>query len=852
MPLHRLLRSTAKPPRVSAPVTIAWDCEWVGRVDRVRKRRYNHILNYAVIVECEGRQTKFIYYTKGPSKRHRLTIGGLIDRALRQALSEGTIEDWPDRVTMVGHFLRADLAAHRDFWAHKRQFQGFGKTFTGTGLSFSLDDGLGTQTSERGKSRRSQCVFVDGKAKRRVIVRFVDTMLLTPGRGSLETAAQLLGMSKVALPEGYEIHEMDRLLKENPAAFEAYAVQDALIALLYYLRIRDLAAQCDLQRMPATLAAFAIAIARREIKKAGISLDEALGVEVRKRTIYSPKSGRMRTIRVRVPSFSRLVNEERGAQGYHGGRAESLTNGPTALGVYEDFDLSAAYATILCLLRPLNYKGAWKASHVDDYTPDVMGVAEVKFKFPEGTRRPCLPVRDDNLLLWPLEGVSVCTAPEIYLAKTLGAEMEILDGMIIPWASDVPLFESFTRFIQEQRDAAGKGSLLAQIWKEIGNSLYGKIAQAVHASSVFDPQRGQHTRMPPSTISSSWFAAYITGVCRAVIGELLAGIPGDYTLVSVTTDGFLTNAPESALKLDGPLCRMFAEVRQQVFGSPKFLEKKHTVGQVIAIKSRGQITSEFIPGHDEPVLAKAGVKPNAPKAEHNEYMLKLYLDREVGQVHRQSSLISLQEMWHTESDLVSIERDLTLNLEYDFKRRPVRPVERVVRGRLHLAFDTEPWRNGEQAREAIEHFRAFRQKRLLKTLPDFLAWEGVMTVAPRVHNAGMNLRGGPVRILYRQFLKALKREQWGLSMKCGVTGVRRTHKDIEHWLMTKGYPAKTDDLKYAGRDTSTLAEHVIWLNEDAEKLLWVIVEEFPVFDLEKAIAPECLERAREAVKDLIA
>ncbi|WP_144769377.1 hypothetical protein [Methylobacterium dankookense] len=836
---------------MSAPVTIAFDCEWVGRVDRVRKRRYNHILNYAVVVECAGRQTKFIYYTTGPSKRHRLTIGGLIDRALRRALSEGTIEEWPDRVTMVGHFLRADLAAHRDFWAHKRQFQGFGKTFTGTGLLFSLDDdGAGAQTSERGKPRRSQCVFVDGKAKRRVIVRFVDTMLLTPGRGSLETAAQLLGMSKVALPEGYAIHEMDRLLKENRAAFEAYALQDALIALLYYLRIRDLAAQCGLQRMPATLAAFAIAIARREIKKAGISLDEALGVETRKRTIYSPKSGRMRTIRVRVPAFSRLVNEERGAQGYHGGRAESLTNGPTELGTFEDFDLSAAYATILCLLRPLDYKGAWKASHIDDYTPDIMGVAEVKFKFPEGTRCPCLPVRDDNLLLWPLEGVSVCTAPEIYLAKTLGAEMEVLDGMIIPWASDVPLFESFTRFIQEQRDAARKGSLLAQIWKEIGNSLYGKIAQAVHASSVFDPKRGQHTRMPPSTITSSWFAAYITGVCRAVIGELMASIPQEYTLVSVTTDGFLTNAPESALRLDSTLCRMFAEVRQQVFGSPKFLEKKHTVGQVIAIKSRGQITSEFIAGHDEPVLAKAGVKPNVPKAEHNDYMLRLYLDREVGQVHRQSSLISLQEMWHTESDLVSIERDLTLNLEYDFKRRPVRPVERVVRGRPHLAFDTEPWRNAEQARDAIEHFRAFREKRLLKTLPDFLAWEGVMTVGPRVHKAGMNLRGGPAGILYRQFLRALKREEWGLSMKGGPGGVTRTHKDIEVWLMSRGIPAKADDLKNAGRDASKLADHTIWLNEETERLLWIIVEEFPEFDLERAIAPECVERAREVVRDL--
>jgi hypothetical protein len=576
-----------------------------------------------------------------------------------------------------------------------------------------------------------------------------------------------------------------------------------------------------------------------------------LGIEIRKRTIRNPSTGKViRTVRQRVATHSRQVNEERGALGYHGGRGEAFGHGPTEIGIWRDFDLKAAYTTALCLLKPLDYAGARKSLYVDEYTPDVMGIAQVRFAFPDGTRFPGLPIRDDDLLLWPLEGVSVCTAPEITLAVSLGATVEILDGMIIPWASDIPIFEGFTRFVQECRAAAGLGSLLAQIWKEIGNSLYGKIAQAVHISRVFDTFQGIHSDMPPSAITSSWHAAYITGLCRAVIGELLAGVPAEYAVVSVTTDGFLTNAPKSALQLNGPLCQMFADVRHRVFGSDDFLEEKHTVAQVISMKTRGQTTAEFLPGHDEPVLAKAGVKPNAPKHEHNDYMLRLYLNREAGQTHRQTSLISLQEMWHTESDLVGIERDQTLNLEYDFKRQPVRPCERIVRGRSLLAFDTVPWRNADQAREAIDNFKEFRRTRLLKTLPDFHAWEAVMNMAPRVHKAGLNLRGGPVGVLYRLFLRALKQGYWGLSMAEGASGRRRTHKDIEVWLMSRGFPAKADDLKNASRDTSRLAEQTVWLNEESEKLLWVIVEEFPGFDLEKAIAPDCLERAREVVKDL--
>ena len=220
----------------------------------------------------------------------------------------------------------------------------------------------------------------------------------------------------------------------------------------------------------------------------------------------------------------------------------------------------------MCLLRTLDYDNARSCTHADEFHADTMGAARVRFRFPAGIRFPCLPVRDDDVLLFPLAGESVCTSPEIALALAMGAKIEVLNGIIIPWASDEPVFAGFTERVQKQRAVAGKKTLRGQIWKEIGNSLYGKIAQGVHPKRVFDPRRGLSDSMPPSAITSPWFAMYVTGFIRAVLGEILHSVPDHRIVVSATTDGFLTDALESELKLDGPLCSMFTEVRGRMFG----------------------------------------------------------------------------------------------------------------------------------------------------------------------------------------------------------------------------------------------------------------------------------------------
>lgn len=858
----RLLASAKTPDPAPISIAVGIDSEWVTRTDPVTGKPYNEVLSYQAVLDHGGVRTELIRLTKGRTRRHRITLEQLLVLVIRKALKEGKLPYWPSNVVVFCHFLRADITAFDNFWPRKRDFDGFGRTFTASSLPYVLDrserddqpvsvDGSGRRTRKSLSIWRDRIRKAPVDQSHRVQIRFVDTMLLTPGRGSLEMAANLIGKSKRSLPEGFSIDRMDLLRQRALPEFTEYALQDARLALDYGLELQKFATELGLSRMPATLSGFAMALARQEAARSGFRLDDALGIEIRKFKVFDEKSGHYRTIRERVASFSRQITDEFASLAYHGGRGESYIFGPTQRGVFYDFDLPSAYTTAMCLLRPLDYDKARICLHADEFHADEMGGARVKFSFPSGTRFPCLPVRDDDVLLFPLKGESVCTSPEIFLARLMGAKIEVLNGLIIPWKPEEPIFASFTERVQTLRAQAGKKTLKGQLAKEMGNSLYGKSAQSVKQKRVLNTGRGQFENMPPSAITAPWLPMYVAGFIRAVLGEILCGVPDHRVVVSATTDGFLTDAPMSELRLTGPLCAMFADVRHRMFGPGDILEEKHRVAQVLAMRTRGQITAEFLPGHDEPVLAKAGVKPHAPKAEHNEYMLRLFMGRVPDQTHTQTSLISLQEQWHTESDLTAVEKTIRLNLEYDFKRRPVRPVERLVRGQSHLAFDSVPWESAEQAREAIERFRGWRlgQKRILKTESDFMAWQAYHTMAAPLRAAGVGLRGdGPLGHLYRQFLRALVRGEWGLSLIDPDTGERLTYGEVVHWLVTVGFPdANVDDLKNAKRNASKLAAQTIYLNDEVVRLLRAIIERYPGFDLERAMHPDHLIEARAAL-----
>ena len=78
-----------------------------------------------------------------------------------------------------------------------------------------------------------------------------------------------------------------------------------------------------------------------------------------------------------------------------------------------------------------------------------MGLARLPFKFPADTRFPCLPIRSDNGLIFPLSGESYAGSPEIQLALTMGAEIEIAHGVIVTWLNDTKPIELFSRSVRQ-------------------------------------------------------------------------------------------------------------------------------------------------------------------------------------------------------------------------------------------------------------------------------------------------------------------------------------------------------------------------------------------------------------------
>src|ERR1700735_4909497 len=132
-------------------------------------------------------------------------------------------------------------------------------------------------------------------------------------------------------------------------------------------------------------------------------------------------------------------------------------------------------------------------------------------------------------------------------------------------------------------------------------------------------------------------------------------MPADGTVVTATTDGLLTNVPLERLKLDGPMCTYFADIRERLFGAREVLEPKHGARQLVSVAVRTTFTGRKADGL-ELVCAKGSVKPPTrpdPVAQ-NRHMLKLYLRQYAGMKVAHEQLISAREQLTLEADLIEL------------------------------------------------------------------------------------------------------------------------------------------------------------------------------------------------------
>lgn len=808
----------------------------------------NHILSAQFYASGdEGERTKIVYPKSG-NKADRPSFAHELLSLIMDGLDTGWISEPPSRVIVAGFFLRLDLGGFADLGDFKNELDSAGGKVATIGQSINFTYDQAGVSLPRSKST----VVSDGIGLFIIPTEFIDLGRHVVEGTTLERIGAWLDFEKLELPDGYEKDRMDLLLQNDKLAFEAYAIRDAEIPVRFLKHLEEFAAAevgCD--QLPATVSSLAVSLLKKEIKDAGHSFSESWGLVKHKTEAWNNNEGKVCSKTDIVPCPMRRIADPFVIMTYHGGRNECFYGGPTDTGDWFDYDLAGAYTTGLVDLRQIDYNGMRHTTDPRDFVGHVLGFAMVEFEFYPGCRFPSLPVEVGiKGLYFPLAGRSYCTAPEIEVALNQGCKLKILYGIVFPWVDgDQRVFEPFVTKVRDlrakfkrERVDPNVAILPEEYAKLVGNSAYGKLAQGLKEKSVFDTRGMQSRKLPESAITNAIMASHVTGLVRAVMAEQLNSVPACYTVVSVTTDGFLTNAPYEALDLDGPMARRFQALCARVASGTPMLERKHHVRQLIAMKTRGQTTA--LPGLDKDgkptpvVLAKAGVSPPLPKAEHNDYVCDLYLNRKPGQMTTTRPFTSLRDQWVHELDVIKTERTSLLSLEWDFKRMPVNPRMVDVLGTEHVAFDTVPWPDSETGSRARAYFDGWRRKHCLKTMADWDDWhvhyQFSAARGKRMRDGssgakrGVNMtKDGSLGVMKRLFLRAFTQKLLGVVPNEG----RMTHQDMADWLTSLGYKTNKAAVSNAGR--ALMTEQAVPATDEVLAFIAAVTVRFPTMQVDR-------------------
>jgi hypothetical protein len=539
---------------------------------------------------------------------------------------------------------------------------------------------------------------------RKVRIVWRDTFLLAPQKKkALDDLGELLNILKLPLPNGHTKDRMDLLLESDKAAFEAYAIRDAEIAARYAQKIFGFAQTEFGMNPPPTLGSIAVRAILGFWEKENVDPASVLGMKSILGKRYDQKTGRyvremkMLPISEKVRAAYDLANN-----GFHGGRNEAFLFGPWSEGPWFDWDLKSAYPSAMAAFKTPDWDAIKETKNPDDYGPDTLGFAHIEFIFPEGTKFPCLPVRAEGGrgLVFPLKGECNTFAPEIALARKMGAEITIFTGFVVPWKGEDRPFGEFVNYVIARRKEHARDSLDNLLWKEIGNSVYGKTGQGLKGKKAFRTDTGETEEIGESQISSPFFAGFVTSLIRAAISEILWKIPVNRMIGNAITDGVLTTAPldEMDPATTGNICAVIRKARERVLRETgSLLECKSSTEGVVVTRTRFHfgLGEVFLngDGKKKPLCATVSVpREGRNEADFLEYVRKLFAERTIDTKIQVKKLPGARQLYDDDAlDLVMHGREARLNADYDFKRQ----VDFVKSGRVagieHISFTTKPW-----------------------------------------------------------------------------------------------------------------------------------------------------------------
>lgn len=553
---------------------------------------------------------------------------------------------------LIGHLTSADLSMLNDFDVYKKEFDIVNGCFVTLKKPLLIDN---------------------------VNLILRDTMLLAPGgKKSLALIGSLynetIGKDFGKINIGDKINNMEKYLKDDYEGFKNYAIQDAVICLIHAMFMEKFNFDLGLIGIPLSLSALSAAYIKNKWFE-----DEYKGYQISKEYLIGDVS------KTQTPKGLFSVGDiglylSLYIANYKGGRNESFMYGIDNSKKWFDYDLVSAYTTGMALLGDPDYSKARRLTiiELDKMSEEELilsyTVIKTSFKFPKNTKFPSIPCFvDKDTTVYPLSGSGILTGSEYLLAKEQGCYFKIEDVFTIPFKDGEKSYKPFYSCIKElqlSRSKYKKDTINNSIYKELGNSIYGLVVKGISNKMKFDTRIGATVRMEGNILSNPIIASWITSFIRSVLGEMLHNIEKlKGSVVSATTDGFITNLEELEDKLlelpseKTNLHRMYRKSRLDLSENSNALEvKKQGIG-IVSWTTRGQFSK------DSGILAATGFQKTEYSMDEIEVLFKDIMNssnKELVYIHK--SLRSALNIFKNGGHVTAIYKDQIFRLLFDNKR----------------------------------------------------------------------------------------------------------------------------------------------------------------------------------------
>ena len=676
-----------------------------------------------------------------------------------------------------------------------------------------------------------------------------DTICHAPAdKKCISDLASVVGIN-TSLFERINPSDLHHLLKEDPVCFFERAAIRNLIPLLYAGLLYGFN-----RKLPMTITSRSAAMIKRSIK-------EYLGCRSEREyeTVFRglksiPKGLRKNEDDHLVPAISKEAISLDAADvwnlfksAYHGGYNSAPVIGYYPIDTF-DYDLQNAYPTAMCLVADIDWKNPIEKRikdrmiTIDDFKDSLSGeinpflpmAANVQFSFPKDCLYPCIPTAYDGSIVFTLntkdDTFISAAGPEIYLALKLGAKVTCRDGMVLRrLAKDGQVSCSIRHAVRQlvadrakAKKLFGKGSLPDLILKTIVNAGYGKTAQQLIQKDCWDEYLGNMRNMDCSTITNPVIACMTTSIIRALLLAAQNQLHQlKYTVYSLTTDGFISNAPQSILKqLDlYDMHQIVAKARLFLTGgkSPELWEIKHQQNDLLNFTTRGNVslnTGEVPYGaslreteqYSNPIFTLPGVCAHANAKGPfipDSFEDRLWLFQSV--ISRTGPILSFFEEYTSFKELAKGEtfrRNIisrNMNMDFDMKRKP-------LRASFHQMFipikeESYEFMNFEtEAFETIEEYVRYRSVRnavsCLRTQQDWDAFFLKIDAKEDDTSSIMHITSSQWTIL-QNCIAGHRAGLWIIPKLNELSGANRNEWISKH----SPRPYTSNDWKNAGRST---------------------------------------------------